>query len=47
MKQETTVLEHLNFFNKIISKLLVVDVKINEDKTLIFLSSLTQSYDHT
>ena len=41
MKEGTTVLEHLNFFNKIINKLLVVDVKIDEeDKTLIFLNSL-------
>ena len=47
MKQETAVLEHLNFFNKIISELLAVDVKINkEDKVLILLSSLSKSYDH-
>jgi len=46
-KQETAVLEHLNFFNKIISELLAVDVKINkEDKVLILLSSLSKSYDH-
>jgi len=42
-----SVLEHLNFFNKVISELLVVDVKIDEeDKILILLSSLPQSYDH-
>ena len=47
MKEETVVLEHLNFFNKIISELLAVDVKINEeDKTLILFSSFPQSYDH-
>ena len=47
MKEETAVLEHLNFFNKIISKLLTVDVKINKkDKALILLSSLLESYDH-
>jgi len=47
MKENTTVLEHLNFFNKVISELLPVDVKIDEeDKTLIFLSSLPESYDH-
>jgi len=39
-----TELEHLNFFNKIINKLLVVNVKIDkEDETLILLSSLSQS----
>ena len=42
-----TVLEHLNFFNKVINELLAVDVKIDEeDKALIFLSLLPQSYDH-
>jgi len=47
MKEETTVLEHLNLFNMIISELLVVDVKINEeDKALILLNSLSESYDH-
>jgi len=40
MKEETVVLEHLNF-NKVISELLAVDVKIDkEDKALILLSSL-------
>jgi len=39
MNEGTTVLEHLNFFNKIINELLTVDVKIDEkDKVLIFLS---------
>jgi len=43
----TTVLEHLNFFNKIISELLAVDVKIDkENNALILLSSLLESYDH-
>ena len=47
MKEGTTVLEHLNFFNKIISDLLAIDVKIAEkDKMLIFLRSLSDSYDH-
>jgi len=42
----TAVLEHLNFFNKIISEFLTVDVKIDEeDKALILLSSPLQSYD--
>jgi len=47
MTEETTVLEHLNFFNKVINELLAVDVKIDEkDKALILFSSLPQSYDH-
>ena len=47
MKEETVVLEYLNFFNKVISELLAVDVKIDKvDKALILLSSLPQSYDH-
>ena len=46
MNEWTMVLEHLNFFNKIISEILAVDVKINEeDKALILFSSLPQSYD--
>jgi len=47
MNEGTTVLEHLKFFNKVISELLIVDVKIDElDKVLILLSSLPQLYDH-
>jgi len=47
MKEGTAVLEHLDFSKKIISKLLVVDVKIDEeDKALILLSSLPETYDH-
>ena len=47
MNEETIVLEHLNFFKKIINELLVIDVKIDEeDKVLILLSSLSESYDH-
>ena len=38
---------YLNFFKKVINELLVVDVKIDrEDKALILLSLLPQSYDH-
>ena len=45
MKEGTTVLEHLNFFNKVISELITVDVKLDkEDKALILLAS--ESYDH-
>ena len=48
MNEGTTMLEHLNFFNKVINELLTIDVKIDEeDKALILLSSLSQSYDHT
>ena len=47
MQEGTVVLEHLNLFNMIISELLAVDVKIDEeDKALILLSSIPQSYDH-
>ena len=43
----TTVLEQLNFFNKIINVLLVVHLKIHEEnKTLILLRSLLESYNH-
>jgi len=42
-----TMLKHLNLFNKVINKLLAVDVKIDEeDKTFILLSLLLESYDH-
>ena len=46
MKERTAVFEHLNFFNKVISELLHIDVNIDEDKALILLSSLSESYDH-
>ena len=47
MNEGTVMLEHLNFFNKIISELLAVVVKIDEeDNVLILLSSLPESYDH-
>ena len=47
MIEGTTELEHLNFFNKVISELLAVDVKIDEEDTvLILLSSLLESYNH-
>jgi len=42
MKEGTTMLDHLNFFNKVINKFLTVDIKINEeDKVLILLSLLS------
>jgi len=47
MKEVIAMLEHLNFFNKVISELQPVDVKIDEeDKALILFSSLPESYDH-
>ena len=37
----TVVLEHLNFFNKVINELLIIDVKFDEkNKALILLSLL-------
>ena len=39
--------EASKFFNKIINELLTVNIKIDkEEKALILLSSLPQSYDH-
>jgi len=47
MDEGTTMLEHQNFFNKVINELLTIDVKIDEEgKALILLSSLSESYDH-
>ena len=38
MNEGIAVLDHLNFFNKVINKLLAVDVKIDkEDKAIILL----------
>lgn len=47
MVEGTNMLEHLNLFNKLISQLLNVDIKVKEeDKTLIILVSLPRSYEH-
>jgi len=47
MKEEIIVLEYPNFFNKIISELRAVDIKIDKKNTaLILFSSLSESYDH-
>ena len=46
MNEATTVLEHLNFFNKVINEFLTIDIKIDEDKALTLLNSLLESYDH-
>ena len=47
MKERTSVLHHLNAFNQIVSNPLALKVKLEEeDKALLLLSSLPQSYDH-
>ena len=47
MNEGIAVLEHLNFFNKVINEFLAVDIKIDEEnKVLILPSLLSQSYDH-
>jgi len=47
MKEGSLVLQHLNAFNQIFSNLLALEVKLEEeDKALLLLSSLPQSYDH-
>jgi len=44
MKEGIAVLEHLNFFNKVISELLTVDVKIDEEDKALILLVLFQSH---
>src|SRR5436190_6822526 len=47
MKKGTPILQHLNLFNKIVSDLLALEVKLEEeDKALLLLGSLPSSYDH-
>jgi len=47
MTKGTSVLEYLNFFNKVISEMLVIDIKIDEeDKVLVLLSLLLESHNH-
>ena len=47
MEEGTDLLEHLNMFNQIVNKLANLEVKIeDEDKALLLLSSLPESYDH-
>ena len=46
-KEGTLILQHLNAFNQILSDLLALEVKLEEeDKALLLLSSLPPSYDH-
>ena len=40
------ILQYLNAFNRISSDLLALEVKLEEDKALLLLSSLPSSYDH-
>jgi len=47
MKKGTPILQHLNTFNRILSDLLALEVKLEEeDKTLMLFHSLPSSYDH-
>jgi len=46
MKKCTLILQHLNAFNRISSNLLALEVKLEEDKALLLLSSLPSTYDH-
>ena len=46
MKEGTPILQHLNAFNRILSDLLALEVKLEEDKALMLLSSLPSTYDH-
>jgi len=47
IKEDTPIFEHMNIFNKIVSDLLCLEVKLEEEgKTLILLAFLTPSYDH-
>jgi len=47
IKEEILVMQHLNAFNQILSDLLALEVKVEEEnKALLLLSSLPQSYDY-
>ena len=47
MKEDTPILQHHNAFNRILSDLLALEAKLEEeDKTLLLLYSLLSSYDH-
>jgi len=47
MKDDKPILQYLNTYNRIISDLLALEVKLEEeDKALLLLSSLPSSYDH-
>ena len=44
LNERIAVLEHLNFFNKVISELLIIDVKIDEEDNVLILLSLLPSH---
>ena len=47
MKEGKPILQHLNAFNRILSDLLALEVKLEEeDKDFLLLSSLPSNYDH-
>jgi len=47
MKEDTPILQHLNTFNRILSDLLALEVKLEEeDKAILLHYSLPSSYDH-
>ena len=47
MKECKSILQHLNTFNRILSDLLALKVKLEEeDKALLLISSLPSTYEH-
>ena len=47
MEEECDLMEHMNTFNRMISDLLRLDVKFDdEDRSLLLLNSLSDSYEH-
>ena len=47
MKEGTPIIQYLNAFNRILSDLLALEVKLEEEhKALLLLSYLPSSYDH-
>ena len=47
IKEGTHILQHLNAFNRILSDLLALKIKLEEeDKALLLLSSFPSSYNH-
>jgi len=46
MKKGMPILQYLNAFNRILSDLLTLEVKLEEDKAILLLPSLPSSYNH-
>ena len=46
MKKDTPIPQHLNAFNRMLSDLLALEVKLEENKDFLLLSSLSSSYGH-